>query len=100
MNKYLLLSILVLPSTLTSFISIPNLSLSHSNINKYNSYKNGLIIMNAQNKSKSSKIIKVKFNNIDDELRDYDDKLLKINVLFLILIYIFTIETINNFDFH
>lgn len=50
--------------------------------------------MNAINKNKS-KIIKVKFDNIDDDLRDFDDKLLKFNIIYftyLICLYWYIIN--------
>lgn len=66
---------MIIPSTFTSFPSIRQIKPS-INIHK----PPPLIIMNAINKNKSN-IIKVKFDNIDDELRDFDDKLLKFNFI-------------------
>lgn len=101
MNKYLLLSLLLIPSSFTSFTSLPSINLLQPK-NRINYH----IRMNAVNKNKSSKIIKVNFNNIDDDFRDYDDKLLKINIIFygyLICLYLYiinTIETISTFGYH
>lgn len=90
MNRYLLLSLMIIPSTFTSFTSIPSIHLSHMKP-QIRFYKDPLIVMNAMNKNKS-KIIKVKFNNFNDELKDYDDKLLTINIiyyLYLICLYLY-----------
>ena len=57
-------------------------------------HKEPLVVMNAINKNKS-KIIKVKFDNIDDDLRDFDDKLLKFNIIYftyLICLYWYIIS--------
>jgi len=59
MNRYLLLSLMIIPSTFTSFTSIPSIHLSHMKP-QIRFYKDPLIVMNAMNKNKS-KIIKVKF---------------------------------------
>lgn len=90
MNRYLLLSLLIIPSSFTSFTTIPSIQLSHMKP-RLSFHKDPLIVMNAMNKNKS-KIIKVKFNNIDDDLKDYDNKLLTINIiyyLYLICLYLY-----------
>jgi len=97
MNRYLLLSLMIIPSTFTSFTSVPSIYLSHMKP-QLRFYRDPLIVMNAMNKNKS-KIVKVEFNNIDDELRDFDDKLLKINIIYygyLICLYLYIISF---FDF-
>lgn len=97
MNRYLLLSLMIIPSTFTSFTSVPSIHLSHMKP-QLRFYRDPLIVMNAMNKNKS-KIVKVEFNNIDDELREFDDKLLKINIIYygyLICLYLYIISF---FDF-
>ncbi len=90
MIRYLLLSLMIIPSTFTSFTSVPSIQLLKSRP-FVSIHKEPLVVMNAINKNKS-KIIKVKF---DDDLRDFDDKLLKFNIIYftyLICLYWYIIS--------
>lgn len=93
MIRYLLLSLMIIPSTFTSFTSVPSIQLLKTRP-FVSIHKEPLVVMNAINKNKS-KIIKVKFDNIDDDLRDFDDKLLKFNIIYftyLICLYWYIIN--------
>lgn len=97
MNRYLLLSLMVIPSTFTSFTSVPSIQLLKQRP-FVSIHKDSLVVMNAINKNKS-KIIKVKFDNIDDDLRDFDDKLLKFNIIYftyLICLYWYIISVFKH----
>jgi hypothetical protein len=90
MIRYILLSLMVIPSTFTSFTSVPSIQLLKTRP-FVSIHKEPLVVMNAINKNKS-KIIKVKF---DDDLRDFDDKLLKFNIIYftyLICLYWYIIS--------
>ncbi len=79
---------MVIPSTYTSFTSVPSIQLLKQRP-FVSIHKEPLVVMNAINKNKS-KIIK-----IDDDLRDFDDKLLKFNIIYftyLICLYWYIIS--------